>query len=212
MMDARVETRVLVIACGAIATELAAVARLDGPVRIDVQALPARLHDTPTQIPERVRARVHAARDAGAHDRIVVGYADCGTGGLLDVVCTEEGVERLPGAHCYELFAGAERFAALHGAEPGTFFLTDYLARNFERLVVRTLGLDRHPELRDVYFANYRRVVFLRQSDDRYLKVAAERAADRLGLTLEIVDTGTGAFDHAVSRAVGRRLPLAVVT
>ncbi|MEX0706165.1 MAG: DUF1638 domain-containing protein, partial [Nitriliruptoraceae bacterium] len=132
-MDARVETRVLVIACGAIATELAAVARLDGPVRIDVQALPARLHDTPDRIPSRVRQRIRAARAAGTHDRIVVGYADCGTGGLLDVVCTEEGVERLPGAHCYELFAGAERFAALHDAEPGTFFLTDYLARNFER-------------------------------------------------------------------------------
>ncbi len=211
-MTARAETRVLVIACGAVATELAALARLGGPVRIDVQGLPARLHDTPDQIPERVRARIRAARAAGTHDHVVVGYADCGTGGLLDAVCAEEGVERLPGAHCYELFAGAERFATLHDEEPGTFFLTDFLARNFERLVVRGLGLDRHPRLRDVYFGNYRRVVYLRQSLDPALLSAAERAAARIGLPLEVVDTGTGAFDRAVGHAVGVPLPVAVVT
>ena len=113
------------------------------------------------------------------YDRIFVAYADCGTGGDIDRVLEEEGIERLPGAHCYQFFAGAERFAALSEQEPGTFYLTDFLARHFERFVVRPLRLDEHPELRDAYFGNYKRVVFLSQTRDEALLHAARKAADR---------------------------------
>lgn len=178
--------RVLVIACGALARELAAVtAELDG---LDFECLPARLHNRPEQIPEAVRRRVRAAR--GAYDTILVGYMDCGTGGLLDRVCTEEGVERLPGAHCYELYAGPERFAALQEAEPGTFYLTDYLVRHFDRLILEGLGIADHPELRDIYFGRYTRAVHLVQDTDAALDAAARNAAASLGLRYERIVVG----------------------
>lgn len=178
--------RVLVIACGALARELAAItAALEG---LEFECLPARLHNRPKQIPEAVRRRVRAARDA--YDTILVGYMDCGTGGLLDRVCAEEGVERLPGDHCYELYAGAEVFAALQEAEPGTFYLTDYLVRHFDRLILEGLGIADHPELRDAYFGNYTRVVHLAQEPDGGLEPEARRAAAALGLRYERIVTG----------------------
>ena len=132
-----------------------------------------------------------------------VAYADCGTGGSLDrLLADHPGVERLPGAHCYELFAGAELFATLHDDEPGTFFLTDFLARHFEALVWQGLGLDRHPELRDIYFANYRRVVLLSQTDDPGLVAEARRAADRLDLRFEHRHVGRSSLATAISLAV----------
>ena len=191
-----------VVACGALAPELAAVLGqpgLDEP--IELSCLTPELHNTPADIPERVRAEIRAARQRGR--RVVVGYADCGTGGRLDAVCAEEGVERLPGAHCYELFVGAGAFEALHAAEPGTFYLTDFLVRSFDRLVVRGLGLDRYPELREVYFGNYRRLVHLAQSDDADLDAGARRAARQLGLEHHRVLTGLGPFRAAVDTALG---------
>ncbi len=180
--------RVLVIACGALARELGAItASLDG---LDFECLPARLHNRPEQIPEAVRRRVRAAR--GAYDTILVGYMDCGTGGLLDRVCTEEGVERLPGAHCYELYAGSEVFAGLQEAEPGTFYLTDYLVRHFDRLILGGLGIADHPELRDLYFGHYTRVVHLVQDPDAALDAAARTAAESLGLRYERIVVGYG--------------------
>jgi len=179
--------RALVIGCGALAPELLAVAdRLPG---LEVACLAPDLHNRPERIPDAVRRRIRRARSDG-FERIFIAYADCGTGGLLDPVLAEEGVERLPGAHCYEVFAGSAAFAALADAEPGTFWLTDFLARNFERLVIRGLGIDRHPELQSTYFANYTRVVFLSQTDDPDLLVLARRAADRLGLAFEHRPTG----------------------
>ena len=133
-------------------------------------------------------------RSRDGYERIFIAYADCGTGGLLDPLLAAEGVERLPGAHCYEFFAGSPTFAALAADEPGTFWLTDFLARNFERLVIRGLGIDRHPELEAVYFANYTRVVFLSQTDDPDLLVLARRAAERLGLAFEHRPTGISNF------------------
>jgi hypothetical protein len=133
-----------------------------------------------------VRARIGQARRDG-FKQIFVAYADCGTGGLLEPVLADEGVERLPGAHCYEVFAGSAEFATMADAEPGTFWLTDFLARNFERLVIRGLGIDRHPELQSTHYA---RVVFLSQTDDPDLLVLARRAADRLGLAFEHRQTG----------------------
>ena len=198
--------RVRVIACGAIARELMEVLRINGLDNVSVECLPPELHNRPERIPELVRERIRGAR--ADHDRILVGYADCGTGGLLDVVCAEEGATRLPGAHCYELFAGGEVFAALHEREPGTFYLTDYLVRNFDRLVIDGLGIAAHPELQAMYFGNYRRLVHLAQSHDDTLTTLGRRAAARLGLAHERRFTGTGALDSAlVSVASAGALP-----
>lgn len=187
---------VLIIACGAIAHELMAVLRASDWPGVRVQCLPAELHNRPERIPEAVQEKIRAAR--GRFRRIFVAYADCGTGGMLDRVLVEEGVDRLPGAHCYEFFAGPRRFARLAEAEPGTFYLTDFMVRHFDRIVVRGLGLDRHPELMQMYFANYRRLVYLAQVRDAALETEARRAADRLGLQYDYAFTGYGDLSTAV--------------
>ncbi len=178
----------LVIACGALARELVAVIAAHRLDALTITCLPAILHNRPEQIPAAVRAKIRAGRRR--HDTILCLYGDCGTGGLLDAVLAQEGVERIPGAHCYEFFAGTTDFAALAEAEPGTFFLTDYLARHFDRLVWRGLGLDRFPQLRDDYFGHYRRLVYLAQTDDPVLDARAEAAAARLALAYERRFTG----------------------
>ena len=183
--------RPLVIGCGALARELVALTRSAGLPEVDLTCLPATLHNRPERIPEAVRARIRKARAAG-RDQLFVAYADCGTGGMLDRVLEEEGVARLEGAHCYEIYAGRAAFAAMSDEEPGTFYLTDFLARNFERLVIQGLGIDRHPELLPMYFGNYTRVVFLAQTDDAALTTLARRGARRLGLRFERRFTGHG--------------------
>ena len=193
--------RVLVIGCGALARELVAVIDQAGLDNVDLTCLPATLHNRPGGIPALVRERIHAARPR--YDHIFIAYADCGTGGLLDAMLADEGVERLPGAHCYEFYAGAAAFAAIADEAVGTFFLTDFLARNFDRLVIKGLGLDRHPELLATYFGNYTRVVFLSQADDPSLVVAARRAARRLGLAFEHRPTGYGELATSITTAAG---------
>jgi hypothetical protein len=188
----------LVIGCGALAPELVALTRRAGLPAMDLACLPATLHNRPEQIPAAVAARIRRARRDG-YERIFVAYADCGTGGHLDDVLEGEGVERLEGAHCYEVYAGRAAFAALHDEEPGTFYLTDYLVRNFDRLVVRGLGLDRHPELLPVYFGNYRRLVYLAQTDDAHLTTRAEAAAARLGLAFEHRLVGLGELATSIA-------------
>ena len=188
----------LVIGCGALANELVELTRRAGLPAMDLTCLPASLHNRPERIPGAVAARIRRARRDG-YDHIFVAYADCGTGGLLDNVLDEEGVARLEGAHCYEVYAGRAAFAALHDDEPGTFYLTDYLVRNFDRLVVRGLGLDRHPELLPIYFGNYRRLVFLAQVDDPELTTRAEAAASRLGLAFERRLVGMGELGPAIA-------------
>src|SRR3546814_10631124 len=131
-------------------------------------------------MPEGVRQRSRGAR--GRYERILVLYGDCGTGGLLDQVLAEEGVERIEGPHCYSFFAGSEVFDALAEAEVGTFYLTDYLVRHFDRLVIPGLGIDRHPELLPLYFGNYKKLVYLAQTADAALDAGAAAAAERLGL------------------------------
>lgn len=197
----------LVIACGALAHEILAVKRANGWEHVTVQCLPADLHNTPRLIPQQVRAKIRAARDH--YERIFVAYADCGTGGLLDAVLREEGVDRIPGAHCYEFFSGATLFAELAEAEPGTFYLTDFLARHFERIVIRGLGIDRHPELEQAYFRHYRKLVYLSQKESPQLRCMAEDAARRLGLEFEHRLTGYGDLERALKVACGARSPQA---
>lgn len=202
--------RPLIIACGALAGDLRAALAASGLAsQIEVSYLPAPLHNRPEQIVPALRPLLTAAH---AECRpVFVAYADCGTGGHLDALLTEfPGVHRLPGAHCYELFAGAEQFAGLHDEALGTFYLTDFLARHFDALVWAGLGLDRHPELRDLYFGNYTRVVLLTQSNDASLPALAEAAAVRLGLSFEHVHTGRDGLaeplsDFAALALVGRR-------
>jgi len=197
-------SRVLVIGCGALARELVAVIDQAGLTNVDLTCLPATLHNRPGGIPAAVRAKIRAARPL--YDNIFIAYADCGTGGMLDKVLADEGVQRLQGAHCYEFFSGSGAFAEMMEEEPGTFFLTDFLARNFDRLVVVGLGLGRHPDLLPVYFGNYRRVVYLAQTDDPALVTAARRAARRLGLKFELRRTGYGDLATSVVRAAANAL------
>ena len=185
---------VLVIACGAIARELVELKRLNNWQHVEFQCLPAELHNRPEKIPAAVRDKINSLSES--YDRVFVAYADCGTGGLLDSVLEEfDGIERLPGAHCYEFFAGAGQFAALAEQEPGTFYLTDFLVRHFDRLVKEGLGLVDHPELKPQYFGNYRKLVYLAQSRSPALEELARDCADYLGLEYEYHHTGLGKLD-----------------
>ena len=182
--------RTLVIACGALAREIAALTRANGWTALEVRCLPAELHNRPERIAPAVRETIAANR--GQYAQMFVAYADCGTRGELDQVLREEGIERLPGAHCYEVFATARVFAQLADGEPGTFYLTDFLLRHFERLVVRPLGLDRHPELVQEYFRNYRKLVYLSQAPRADAIEQARRIAERFGFQFEHRFTGYG--------------------
>ena len=182
--------RTLVIACGALAREILTLIRVNGWEHIELACLPANLHNRPGRIADAVRARI---AEAGGHfARILVAYADCGTAGALDRVLEETGATRIPGPHCYAMYAGQQAFEELQEAEPGTFYLTDYLARSFDHLVIEGLGLDRHPELLPLYFGNYHRLVYLSQQNDPALLARARDAAERLGLAFEHRRAGMG--------------------
>ena len=187
-----------VIACGALSREIVALKRLNGWSALTVECLPPELHNRPERIPAAVREAVQSAKQR--FDRVFVAYADCGTGGQLDAVLAAEGVERIPGAHCYEFFATSAVFAEMAEAEPGTFYLTDFLARHFDRLVIEGLGLDRHPHLQAEYFRHYRRLVHLVQVPDAEVSAAARRAATRLGLEFVERKTGYGALAGALQK------------
>jgi hypothetical protein len=182
----------LIIACGALAREIAALRRVNSWSALDVQCLPPELHNRPERIAPAVQARIRANRSR--YRTIFVAYADCGTGGMLDAVLREEQVERLPGAHCYEFFAGTDVFAGLSESEPGTFYLTDFLLRHFDRLVVRGLGLDVHPELIPEYFRHYRKLVYLAQTRAPAAIGQARAIALRMGFEFEYRFTGYGAL------------------
>jgi hypothetical protein len=189
--------RTRIIACGAIARETIAVLAQSGMSHVDLTCLPAKLHLYPEKIPGEIEREILEARAEGI-ERIFVGYADCGTGGLLDAVCEKYGVERIAGPHCYSFFLGNAEFEALGDATMTSFFLTDFLARQFDAFVTRPLGLDRHPELRDAYFGNYEKLVFLAQTDDDELDARARAAADFLGLAYERVRTSYGDLTAAI--------------
>lgn len=192
-----------ILACGALAREILALVEAGGLKGVELACLPAKLHNQPQFIPERVRTAIRAAKARGV-ERVLVAYADCGTGGRLDKVLEEEGAERIQGPHCYAFYTGQADFAELMEQEPGSFFLTDYLARHFETLILKGMGIDRHPELQEMMFGNYRRLVYLAQEDSPELRAQAEAAAKRLGLEYEYRKTGYGELASFVAAAAQR--------
>lgn len=196
------EGRQLVIACGALAHEITALRAANAWLALDVHCLPPELHNRPERIAPAVRAAIVEHRSQYAE--IFVAYADCGTSGALDEVLREEGVERIEGVHCYQFYATPGGFAALAESEPGTFFLTDFLVRHFDRLVYRGLGLDRYPQLQSQYFGNYRRLVYLAQREDAETARAAEAIARRMGLEYQFRHTGYGGLEHSLRRFTTR--------
>jgi len=182
--------RILLLACGALAHEILALKRLNGWAHMELQCLPAKLHLYPDKIPGAVEAAVLKHRDA--YDDIFVVYADCGTGGLLQKKCAELGVEMVEGPHCYSFFEGNAAFAKSAEDEITAFYLTDFLVKQFDAFIMKPMGLDRHPELRDMYFGNYTKVVYQAQVNDPALDLKAQACADKLGLPLERRFTGYG--------------------
>ena len=189
----------LLIACGALAQEITALIRANRWSHLALTCIPAQYHNRPEKITPAVREKIRAAR--GDYDRILVVYGDCGSGGQLDAMLAEEGVIRIAGPHCYQFYAGQADFEAMMEADPGTFFLTDYLVRHFELLMIKGLGLDRHPQLRDEYFGNYHKLVYLEQTDNAELTAQARAAAERLGLVFEYRYTGYGELEHFMDEA-----------
>jgi len=187
----RKDAGVLLIACGALAREITAITTTNGLDHITLTCLPAILHNRPETIPDAVRQAIREGRACG-FERIAVAYADCGTGGYLDRICQEENVTRIAGPHCYAFFSGTDDFLARDEEDMESFFLTDFLAKQFEAFVVEPLGLDRYPELRDDYFGNYKKLVYLAQVEDEALEAKARAAAERLGLAFEKRVTGYG--------------------
>lgn len=188
--------RVALIACGALSSDILDSLERNGWA-VDVFALPPLLHNRPAEIAGAVEAKVDVLEER--YDRIAIAYADCGTYGALDEVCARRGLHRLPGLHCYDLYAGPSRIRRLLQDEPGTYLLTDFLVRSFERSVIRELGLDRYPELCGAYFANYTRIVWLTTRPTADLTALADRAAATLGLPLQVLEYGSASLDGALA-------------
>jgi hypothetical protein len=190
--------RVLLIACGALAHEILAVIRANRWSHIDLQCLPANLHLWPDRIPAAVEAAV--AENRAEYASVFIVYADCGTGGLLSAKCNELGVEMVEGPHCYSFFEGNDAFAAKAETEFTAFYLTDFLVRQFDAFVWKPMGLDRHPELRDMYFGHYTTLIYQAQTNDPALDAKAESCAARLGLAYERRFTGYGDLATTLAR------------
>jgi hypothetical protein len=192
--------RVLLLACGALAREIVDLIERNRWTGFDLQCLPAKWHNTPEKIVPALREKIRAAR--GSYPSIFVLYGDCGTGGLLDRMLAEEGVERIDGPHCYAFFSGNEAFAAKADDDVTAFFLTDYLAKHFDKLIWAGLGLDRHPELLPLYFGNYTRIVYLAQTRNEDIAKKAMAAARKLGLEYEYRFTGYGELETGMAMRV----------
>lgn len=196
--------KTLFITCGAIAREVIAIKTLNKFSNVEVSCLPASWHNSPEKITPAIKKKIRAAKTKFA--RIFVLYGDCGTGGELDKLIEQERVTRIPGPHCYEFFMGREEFEEAQADEPGCFYLTDYLARHFDRVVLKGLGLDRFPELLFEYFKNYKKLIYIAQTDDSSLELKARQAADRLGLQYERRIRGYGELGKFMASAVQPRV------
>ena len=192
--------RLLVIACGALAREIVWLQKLNGWEHMDLQCLDAELHNRPKLIADKLAAKIEQNRQH--YKNIFVAYADCGSGGAIDTLLAKEGIERLPGAHCYSFFACEERFTQMAAAELGSFYLTDFLVEHFDRLVIRGLKLDRHPELRDQYFAHYTSLVYLSQRQDAELVEQARAAAEFLDLNFRHEHSGYGDLETGLQEQI----------
>ncbi|PLP60727.1 hypothetical protein CYK37_05345 [Mesorhizobium loti] len=192
--------RVRVIACGAIAREVLAVCKANHLDHVDLICLPAIWHVYPDKIAPAMREAIAKARTEG-YSRIFIGYAECGTRGELDKICKEEGIERIGGPHCYAFFSGNETFAKVAEDEFTAFYLTDLITRQFEAFVIEPLKLDKHPELKEMVFGNYTKIVYLAQTEDKALQEKAKWAADYLGLDYEYRFTGYGDLAPAILAA-----------
>ena len=191
-------TTALVI-CGALAREVKDIVDRRG-WNVDIYGVSALLHLYPSRIVDELRVKLHDLRPR--YEKLVVVYGDCGMTGKLEPLLEEVGASRLRGPHCYEMFAGEERFAETMEARPGTFFLTDWLVRNFDCAVVRGLGLDRHPDIKSILFGNYEAIVYLRQVPNPRLAAKATDIAKYLGLPLEIEDVGLGELEERLAALV----------
>ena len=189
--------KILILACGALAKEISALIRLNGWSHLKTRYLPAILHNTPEKITEQLRMVLQSSQTK--FSKIFIGYADCGTGGKIDSLLDEFDVQRLPGAHCYEFFAGKQTFAEIIKEEIGSYFLTDFLVKAFEKLVWQGMKIDRHPELLPIYFKHYKKLVYLAQSENLELQTQAHKIAGRLGLVYEKRFTGYGELEHSLA-------------
>ena len=189
--------KILVIACGAIAKEITALIRMNNWNHLQLRYLPAKLHNEPHKITQNIRKNLINAQNK--FSQIFIGYADCGTGGQLDTLLDEFGIQRLPGAHCYEFFSSTQKFSKLIEEEPGSFFLTDFLVKSFEKLIWQGLKINSHPELLKIYFGNYKRLVYLAQTESKDLQTQAKEIAKKLRLNYFYRFTGYGALTPALS-------------
>lgn len=189
---------VLLIACGALAREILDLKEANGWSHLDLTCLPAGYHLHPEKITAAVEETVKENR--ASYDTIFVVYADCGTGGLLEAACARLGVKMIAGPHCYSFFEGNDRFAKISEDEIRTFYLTDFLVRQFDAFIIKPMGLDRHPELREMYFGNYEKLVYQAQTDDPALTTKARACAQRLGLAFERRYTGYGDLHNTLAR------------
>lgn len=190
-----ISSRTLLIACGAIAHELVALKKLN-QWDMDIQCLPAELHNRPQLITPKVEEMLQKLR--ASYEHCYLAYADCGTGGKLDQLLEKYNIERLPGAHCYEFFTGSQAFKVISEAEPATFYVTDFLVKHFDRIILGDLGIEKHPELLELYFGNYKKLLFIDQSGRPELQELAESAAQRLGLEYEYRYTGLDHFETPI--------------
>jgi len=195
--------KTLMIGCGAVANEMVAIIKANGWDHVTLTCLPAEWHNTPDKIPEGMARKINEAKEDGSYERIVSLYADCGTGGMLDVLLEKEGVVRIPGPHCYEFFSTQPVFEQMMEEELGSLFLTDFFVRHFDRLILDGLGISKHPELRDMYFGHYKRAIYMAQAKDSELEAMAKACADKIGLKYEYIYTGYGTLETYMTEQAG---------
>ena len=191
---------ILIIGCGAIAHEINEIINLNNWNNVSLQCLNADLHNTPKRLPAKIKETIES--NLKDYSKIFLAYADCGTGGLIDSMLKNYGIERLEGAHCYEFYAGSRLFKDLSDREIGTFYLTDFLVKNFKRLIIDGLGISKHPSLKDEYFKNYKNIVYLAQKHDNDLELKAKDCANYLNLEYSVHYTGLGNFEDQLNKAM----------